>query len=82
MSDNQIARQPYMIHQRTWLQVGHAAHPGKVLLQPLGAIEQHGRHRPVDTDKLAAAVLCDPAAQSAPNELVVAPAIPAKCSST
>jgi creatinine amidohydrolase/Fe(II)-dependent formamide hydrolase-like protein len=80
MSDNQIARQPYMMHQRTWLEVGRAAQPGNVLLQPLAAVERQGR--PVDTDKLAAAVLCDLAAQSAPNEFAVAPTIPAKCSST
>jgi creatinine amidohydrolase len=45
------------------------------VLVPLGAIEQHGRHLPVDVDTHLAAAVCAAVAQRDPHVLV-APAIP------
>jgi creatinine amidohydrolase len=52
-----------------------AADPATVVLIPLGAIEQHGRHLPVDVDLHAAAAVCEAVAERDPNVLV-GPAIP------
>ncbi len=60
----------------TWPEVGEAAAEGLVVLQPIGAIEQHGRHLPVDTDNVIVNRLCVRAAELAPIDIVVAPIIP------
>jgi creatinine amidohydrolase len=52
-----------------------AADPGAVALVPLGAIEQHGRHLPVDVDVHAATAVAEAVAGRDPRVLV-APAIP------
>jgi creatinine amidohydrolase len=51
------------------------ADPGTVVLVPLGAIEQHGAHLPVDVDVHLAGAVCDAVAERAPDVLV-APAVP------
>jgi creatinine amidohydrolase len=52
-----------------------AADPAAVALIPLGAIEQHGRHLPVDVDVHLATAVCEAVAERDPHVLV-APAIP------
>jgi creatinine amidohydrolase len=66
----------FRLGEMTWPEVGEAAAAGRVVLQPVAAIEQHGPHLPVDTDNLIVSRLCDAAAERAPDELVVAPLIP------
>lgn len=66
----------YRLAEMTWPEVRDAVRGGRVLLQPLGAIEQHGPHLPVDTDNLIAESLCDAAARAHPSEFVVAPIVP------
>lgn len=66
----------YRLEQMTWPEVSEAIKAGRVILQPMGAIEQHGPHLPVDTDNLIAAALCDAVAAAHPEEYVVAPAVP------
>ena len=66
----------YRLEQMTWPEVGEAASAGRVVLQPLGAIEQHGPHLPVDTDNVIAVALCLAAAESRPADYVVAPLVP------
>ena len=51
------------------------ADPGTVVLVPLGAIEQHGAHLPVDVDVHLAAAVCEAVAERAPGVLL-APAVP------
>ncbi len=46
-----------------------------MVLVPLGAIEQHGRHLPVDVDVHAAVAVCE-AVAAGDDRVVVAPAIP------
>jgi creatinine amidohydrolase len=66
----------YRLEQMTWPEVAEAASARRIVLQPLGAIEQHGPHLPVDTDNLIAASLCSAAGQSRPEQYVVAPTVP------
>ncbi len=66
----------YRLEQMTWPEVAEAASASRIVLQPLGAIEQHGPHLPVDTDNLIAASLCSAAGQSRPEQYVVAPTVP------
>jgi creatinine amidohydrolase len=64
------------LEHMTWPEVRDAAAAGRVVLQPLAAIEQHGQHLPVDTDNLIAQRLCERAAALRPGRFVVAPMLP------
>jgi creatinine amidohydrolase len=59
---------------RTWTEVA-ALDPPPLLLVPLGSLEQHGPHLPLDTDTRLAVALADGAAAARPG-LAVAPALP------
>jgi creatinine amidohydrolase len=56
----------------TWPEVNEAVTEGKLVLVPVGAMEQHGPHLPIDTDVLLPATLCERAAERAPDLFVVA----------
>lgn len=66
----------HRLEQMTWPEVAEAVEARRVVLQPLGAIEQHGPHLPIDTDNLIAAALCEAVGAAAPGEYVVAPTVP------
>lgn len=51
----------------------------KTLLVPLGAIEQHGRHLPIDTDAFLATAMCDALAENVDG--IVAPSFAYGCRS-
>jgi creatinine amidohydrolase len=69
-------RHPDLLSHLTWPEVREAAEEGRVILQPLGAVEQHGYHLPVDTDNLIVERLCLGAAAHHPGEFLVAPLLP------
>jgi creatinine amidohydrolase len=66
----------YRLEQMTWPEVSEAIEARRIVLQPMGAIEQHGPHLPVDTDNLIAAALCEAVGSAHPSEYVVAPPVP------
>lgn len=57
-------------------QIAEAAAAGAVVVQPIGAIEQHGPHLPLDTDTAAVSEICERAARLLVNPTpLVLPAI-------
>lgn len=58
----------------TWVEVAQAADRGAGVIVPLGAIEQHGPHLPLDTDTYLARELA--LAGSAGHDMLVAPMVP------
>jgi creatinine amidohydrolase len=66
----------FRLEELRWPEVRAAATAGRVILQPLGAIEQHGHHLPVNTDNLIVDSLCAAAAEAAAGEFLVAPVVP------
>jgi creatinine amidohydrolase len=66
----------YRLEQMTWPEVAEAVEARRIVLQPVGAIEQHGRHLPLDTDNLIASSLCEAASRANPGEYVLAPTVP------
>jgi creatinine amidohydrolase len=66
----------YRLAEMTWPEVREAAAAGRVVLQPVAAIEQHGLHLPVDTDNLIVTRMCEVAAERHPGEFVVSPCVP------
>jgi creatinine amidohydrolase len=63
------------LEDMTWPEARVAAQRGRTVLLPVGAIEQHGPHLPVDVDNRIVTWLCDEAARRRPDLLVSAPPI-------
>lgn len=65
----------YLLGRMTWEDVNDAVREGRVVLVPVGAIEQHGPHLPIDTDNVLVSAVCEQAARAAPRSLLCAPPI-------
>ena len=65
----------YRLRELTWHEVNDAARANKVVLLPVGCIEQHGPHLPLDVDNLIVEHVCEEAAKRRPELFLVAPAI-------
>ena len=63
----------HLFRDMTWPEVNEAVAQNRVVLIPVGAIEQHGPHLPVDTDNLIATHVCDEAARRAADRIVSMP---------
>ena len=65
-----------LLERMTWPEARRAAlDGGRVVLLPVGAIEQHGPHLPIDVDNRIVLWLCNEAAQRRPDLIVSAPPI-------
>jgi creatinine amidohydrolase len=69
-------RVPFYWGNLTWEELLAAAERKPVVIQPIGATEQHGYHLPLNTDNFIVSRLCDAAARRAPEEMLVLPVIP------
>jgi creatinine amidohydrolase len=65
----------HRLEDMTWPEARRAAAEQRVVLLPVGAIEQHGPHLPVDVDNRIVTWLCDEAARQRPDLIVSAPPI-------
>ena len=65
----------HLFREMTWHEVNDAVKARRVVLIPVGAIEQHGPHLPVDVDNTFVEHICDEAARRAPDIAVSMPAI-------
>ena len=65
----------HLFREMTWPEVNEAVKQRRVVLVPVGAIEQHGPHLPVDVDNTFVEYLCDEAARRAPGIIVSMPPI-------
>ena len=77
MSQSSDRRNPKPLLERmTWPEARQAARDGgRVVLLPVGAIEQHGPHLPVDVDNRIVTWLCDEAARRRPDLIMSVPPI-------
>jgi creatinine amidohydrolase len=65
-----------LLETMTWPEARQAAeNGGRVVLLPVGAIEQHGPHLPVDVDNRIVTWLCDEAARRRPDLVMSVPPI-------
>lgn len=69
-------RAPFYWGNLTWEELRAAAARKPVVIQPIGATEQHGYHLPLNTDNYIVTRLCDAAGRRAPQEMLVLPVIP------
>ncbi|MDX6658356.1 MAG: creatinine amidohydrolase [Solirubrobacteraceae bacterium] len=65
----------HLLEDMTWPEARIAAAERRVVLLPVGAIEQHGPHLPVDVDNRIVTWLCDEAARRRPDLLMSVPPI-------
>lgn len=65
----------HRFRELTWPEVNQAAAHRPCLLIPVGAIEQHGPHLPVDVDNTITEHVCDEAARRSNGDVLVMPAI-------
>jgi creatinine amidohydrolase len=65
----------HLVTEMTWPEVNEAVRQRRVVLLPVGAIEQHGPHLPVDVDNRITVSVCEEAARRAPDILAAMPPI-------
>lgn len=70
-----VAKQ-YRLDHLTWEEINKAVGLKKVVILPIGAIQQHGPHLPVDTDELIVTGLALATGERQPEKILVAPTIP------
>lgn len=68
-------KKKFVWSEMTWPEIREAIGEERVVLLPVGAIEQHGHHLPVDSDSLIAEEICRRAAAEMPDRAIVAPTI-------
>jgi creatinine amidohydrolase len=67
---------PLLYERLSWPEVRRAAGEDRVALIPVATLEDHGPHLPIDTDLRIASEICRRAAEEAPDQIVLLPAIP------
>lgn len=65
----------HLYREMTWPEVNEAVAQRRVVLVPVGAIEQHGPHLPIDVDNSFVEYICDETARRAPDAIVSVPPI-------
>ena len=67
--------EPLEFGKLSWPEVARAADEGRVPLVPIGTLEDHGNHLPIDTDVTLVGAVCRGAAERRPAETVLLPPI-------
>ncbi len=65
----------YLYGEMTWPEIAGAAEENRVALLPVGTIEDHGPHLPVDADTRITWEICRRAGKLIPEEVVVIPPV-------
>ena len=73
--DRDLVRQEHRYEHLTWPEINEAVAQGKVVVLPVGAIEQHGHHLPLDVDAKLATSVCLAAGKRAPESMLVLPPV-------
>jgi creatinine amidohydrolase len=67
--------EPLEFRKLTWPEVARAAGEKRVPIVPIGTLEDHGRHLPIDADVTLVEAVCRGAAERLPAETVLLPPI-------
>lgn len=71
-----MQRQPYLYQHYTWPELGEIAKQQPVVVLPIGSVEDHGPHLPLDTDNFLIWSICEEAARRAKGDILLMPVIP------
>lgn len=67
---------PYIYEKLTWPEINHAVAAKKVCVIPVGSIEQHGPHLPLDVDCVCPTGVAMHAAALVPDDVLILPTLP------
>jgi creatinine amidohydrolase len=67
---------PYLYAKRTWPEINEDVAAQKVCIIPVGSIEQHGPHLPLDVDCVCPTGVAMHAAELLPDRVLILPTIP------
>ena len=74
--DAEAVRRQHRFHELlTWPEINEAVAQAKVVVLPVGSVEQHGYHLPLDVDVKLASSVCLGAGERAPEEMLVLPPV-------
>ena len=71
-----MARKDYLYQQYTWVELKEVAARNPVVVLPIGSVEDHGPHLPLDTDNFLIWTICEEAARRANGDILLMPIIP------
>jgi creatinine amidohydrolase len=71
-----VERKPYLYQHYTWPELGEIVKQQPVVVLPIGSVEDHGRHLPLDTDNFIIWSICEEAARRADGDVLLLPQIP------
>lgn len=66
----------YLYHHHTWPELGERVKERPVVVLPIGSVEDHGYHLPLDTDNFLIWNVCLEAAKRADGDILLMPLIP------
>jgi len=69
-------RLKYRYDHYTWPEMKDVIARQPVCLLPIGSVEDHGRHLPLDVDNFLIGSICEEVARRIPDEVILLPAIP------
>ena len=69
-------RKVYRYDHYTWPELRDLVKKQPVVVLPIGSVEDHGPHLPLDTDNFIISRICEEAAQQANGEILLLPLIP------
>lgn len=71
-----MARKEYLYQHYTWVELKEVAARNPVVVIPVGSVEDHGPHLPLDTDNFLISSICEEAARRANGDILLMPLIP------
>ncbi len=71
-----MAKIPYLYQHHTWVELGEVAKRQPVVVLPIGSVEDHGPHLPLDVDNFLIGRICEEAARRAEGDILLMPIIP------
>ncbi|MDX1982079.1 MAG: creatininase family protein [Bryobacteraceae bacterium] len=71
-----MPRIDYLYQHYTWPELGEVAKKQPVVVLPIGSVEDHGPHLPLDVDNFLIWSICEAAAQRAEGDILLMPIIP------
>src|SRR5580704_4455476 len=69
-------KKKYLYQHYTWPELREAVARQPVVLLPIGSVEDHGHHLPLDVDNFLIWNICEKAAEKAENDILLMPLIP------
>jgi creatinine amidohydrolase len=71
-----MERKPYLYQHYTWPEMIEVVKKQPVVVIPIGSVEDHGPHLPLDTDNFLIWSFCEEAARRAGGEILLMPQVP------